>query len=385
MANAWCINAYNCDWCLIQTLWTLDSANIWVWVQVCVPDPLDDKRLDYIKYTDKCWNTCCITWENELLIYATQWVIKNLTLTNNDTNEVVNVKRTDIFWSNRKKTVVRYKTWWYPTSITDWTLAVEELVQNQYQSSWYNVSWLSDWTTYYFSAFAVAQDDTIIDMQSSSITTSFDWSPTSNTVAYYKLDSANTVNDLSSNNYTLTNLNWTVFWNYQWVSCAYFNNSPSWDTNVWLYTTAFWIQTNMTVWLRFYQISHANTWSAQFQFWTWSRWYVLWTWINTAWEVCLWARASPESIVSVWNQYLWARHRMCMTKSWTNCTLFIDNVQITTLSFSRSVPNRFNIWAQPTDASDLYWYLSRVIVENVARTQQNRTDYYNRTKKYFWL
>jgi len=173
MANAWCINAYNCDWCLIQTLWTLDSANIWVWVQFCAPDPLDDKRLDYIKYTDKCWNTCCITWENELLIYATQWVIKNLTLTNDDANEVVNVKRTDLFWSNRKKTVVRYKTWWYPTSITDWTLAVEELVQNQYQSSWYNVSWLSDWTTYYFTAFAVAQDDTIIVVQSWSITPDF--------------------------------------------------------------------------------------------------------------------------------------------------------------------------------------------------------------------
>jgi len=173
MANAWCINAYNCDWCLIQTLWTLDSANIWVWVQFCAPDPLDDKRLDYIKYTDKCWNTCCLSWENEILIYATQWTLKNLTLTNDDTNEVVNVKRTDVFWSNRKKTVVRYKTWWYPTSITDWTLAVEELVQNQYQSSWYNVSWLSDATTYYFSVFAVAQDDTIIVVQSSNITTDF--------------------------------------------------------------------------------------------------------------------------------------------------------------------------------------------------------------------
>jgi len=175
MANAWCINAISCDWCLIQTLQQLDSSNIWVWVQFTAPNPLDDKRLDYIKYTDKNWNTCCLSWENEILIYATNWTIKNLTLTNDDTNEVVNVKRNDIFWSNRKKTVVRYKTWWYPTSITDWTLAVEELVQNQYASTWYNVSWLSDWTTYYFSAFAVAQDDTIIDMQSKNITTDFFW------------------------------------------------------------------------------------------------------------------------------------------------------------------------------------------------------------------
>lgn len=173
MANAWCINAIWFDWTLIQTLQQLDSSNIWVWVQFTAPDPLDDKRLDYIKYTDKNWNTCCLTWENEILIYATNWTIKNLTLTNDDANEVVNVKRSDVFWSNRKKTVVRYKTWWYPTSITDWTLAVEELVQNQYSSSWFNVEWLEDWTTYYFSAFAVAQDDTIIVMQTNSITTDF--------------------------------------------------------------------------------------------------------------------------------------------------------------------------------------------------------------------
>lgn len=175
MANAWCINAISCDWCLIQTLQNLDSSNIWVWVQFTAPDPLDDKRLDYIKYTDKCWNVCCLTNENEILIYATQWVIKNFTLTNDDANEVVNVKRNDIFWSNWKKTVVRYKTWSFPTSITDWTLAVEETTMNQYSSTWYNVSWLSDWTTYYFSAFAVAQDDTIIDMQSKQITTDFFW------------------------------------------------------------------------------------------------------------------------------------------------------------------------------------------------------------------
>lgn len=173
MANAWCINAIWFDWCFIQTLQNLDSACIWVWVQFTAPNPLDDKRFDYIKYTDKCWNTCCLTWENEILIYATNWVIKNLTLTNDDANEVVNVKRNDIFWSNWKKTVVRYKTWWYPTSITDWTLAVEELVQNQYSSSWYNVSWLSDATTYYFSVFAVAQDDTIIVVQTWTVETDF--------------------------------------------------------------------------------------------------------------------------------------------------------------------------------------------------------------------
>ena len=173
MANAWCINAISYQWCFIQTLQNLDSACIWVWVQFTAPDPFGDKCLDYIKYTDKCGCTCCLTNENEILIYTTQWVIKNFTLTNDDTNDVVNVKRSDIFWSNWNKTIVRYKTWSFPVSITDWTLAVEETTMNQYASSWYNVSWLADETTYYFSAFAIDNNSNVINSQQASIRTSF--------------------------------------------------------------------------------------------------------------------------------------------------------------------------------------------------------------------
>lgn len=183
MANAWCINAISCDWCLIQTLQNLDSSNIWVWVQYTAPDPLGDKRLDYIKYTDKCGCTCCLTNENEILIYATQWVIKTLTLTNDDTNEKVIVKRSEIFWSNRTKTIVRYKTWWYPTSITDWTLAVQETTQNQYSTNWYGVSWLTSWTQYYFTAFAVDWNNNLIDLKNATITPEF-WRRIINWISY---------------------------------------------------------------------------------------------------------------------------------------------------------------------------------------------------------
>lgn len=173
MANAGCINAIWFDWTYLRTLDTLDSANIGVGVQYCIPAPLDDKRLDYIKYTDKCGCTCCITGENEILVYATNWVIKNFTLTNDDDNEVVNVKWTDLFWSNWKKTIVRYKTWSYPTNISDWTLAVQETIQNQYSVNWYNVSWLADWTTYYFTAFAVDSNNNVIASQNKTVTTNF--------------------------------------------------------------------------------------------------------------------------------------------------------------------------------------------------------------------
>ena len=234
MANAWCINAIWFDWTLIQTLQQLDSANIWVWVQYTAPSPLDDKRLDYIKYTDKCWNTCCITWENELLIYATQWVIKNLTLTNDDTNEVVNVKRTDLFWSNWKKTVVRYKTWSFPTSVTDWTLAVEETTMNQYSSTWFDVSWLDDATTYYFSAFAVAQDDTIIVVQSDSVETNFYPRHISSTTLWLRRLEWD-CKDSSSNHYDWTPTDVTYTTLSSWLKVATFNWSSSFVLTPWVW------------------------------------------------------------------------------------------------------------------------------------------------------
>ena len=173
MAVAWCINAYDCSWNLIRTLEQLQSSNIGVWVQYTAPNPLDDKKINYIKYTDKCGCTCTLSWENEILIYSTNWVIKNLSLTNDDTNERVIVKWNDIFGSNWLKTVVRYKTGSAPTSLTDWTLAVEETTKNQYATNGYWVSWLSDDTTYYFSVFGVDTDGTVINVQSKAITTSF--------------------------------------------------------------------------------------------------------------------------------------------------------------------------------------------------------------------
>lgn len=384
MANAWCINAIWFDWTLIQTLQQLDSANIWVWIQYTAPSPLDDKRLDYIKYTDKCWNTCCITWENELLIYATQWVIKNLTLTNDDTNEVVNVKRTDLFWSNRKKTVVRYKTWWYPTSITDWTLAVEELVQNQYQSSWYNVSWLSDWTTYYFTAFAVAQDDTIIVVQSNSITTDFDRSPTSDTLAYYRFNSNITDKSWMS---TPTSY-WTLaYQTYTWTTWILFNNSTS------TYLTLSWIQsidsTNFTISFRVYFLKTGEQIIVE-----------RWTAQSTNRELHIICRdTSKLSMWFYWNDCdsnviatTWVRYNITCTynssskaqKVYINWSLSWSHTWSWTPSFWTWV---FYIWWRHVWANTLplYWVMSRLIIEKKERSASDTSTYVNKFKSQYWL
>lgn len=42
-----------------------------------------------------------------------------------------------------------------PTDSTDWTLVVTETVRDTYSVSWYNDTWLTNGTTYYYAAFAV--------------------------------------------------------------------------------------------------------------------------------------------------------------------------------------------------------------------------------------
>ena len=65
----------------------------------------------------------------------------------------------------------------YPTTPTDGTLLVEETVKNTYETNPCVLSGALDGTTYYFSAFALDTDDTIIDVQTNSITTDFGWRP----------------------------------------------------------------------------------------------------------------------------------------------------------------------------------------------------------------
>lgn len=54
-------------------------------------------------------------------------------------------------WSNTK--LVR-KAWSEPTSVSDGTVLVTSTTRNQYQSTWYDDTWLTAWTTYYYRAFA---------------------------------------------------------------------------------------------------------------------------------------------------------------------------------------------------------------------------------------
>lgn len=104
--------------------------------------------------------------------------IQNFNLENDEDNEAILISWKDPSFkpSNPQqwaKTVVRYSTSNYPTTPTDWTLAVEETTKDQYETTPYSLTGVLDETTYYFSIFALDQNNTIIDVQSNSITVEF--------------------------------------------------------------------------------------------------------------------------------------------------------------------------------------------------------------------
>lgn len=400
MANAGCINAIWFDWTYLRTLETLDSANIGVGVQYCIPAPLDDKRLDYIKYTDKCGCTCCITGENEILVYATNWVIKNFTLTNDDTNEVVNVKWNDLFGSNRAYTMVRYKTGSYPTSITDWTLAVKETTQNQYSTSWYNVSGLTDWTTYYFTAFAVSQDGTIIVVQNKTVTTDFfprvisdttlwlwrlnwdandsstnwyNWTPTD--ITYTTLSSWLKVATLNwSSSYILTPNVWALDFNW---SCMFFVRPHNFASHPWYVSK--WTATSTRNLLQLWTLRSDQTYSWAPAFWfywddfnMWSSW-VLST--NTRYMLLFTYNYSTRARV-IYRFASWWVSSTSNTASWQY------SLWTWWLYFWRRAI-ALTSWENPAQCQNCD--LSNIIFEKKIISQSDAQTYFNRIKSKYWL
>ena len=412
MAVAWCINAYDCSWNLIRTLEQLQSSNIGVWVQYTAPNPLDDKKIDYIKYTDKCGYTCTLSWENEILIYSTNWVIKNLSLTNDDTNEKVIVKWTDLFGSNRAKTVVRYKTWSYPSSPTDWTLAVEETTQNQYQTNWYWVSWLTDWTTYYFSVFALDWDGKTINVQSMSITVEFWRVPNSDTILFIKWNWD--ITDYSQNHLSTywswtasysTLSNWRKVLNFDWNNIVY-SEKLNWtilSTSMVNFTVHIWVKSK----------NWYNTWDASFWGWMWrsqssssttDRRWAKWqrdSWASTFYIIYWPSSSSRESNTSYYISYsntdFWL---YSFTINWRTVKLYKNWSLVSTWTWSYNIrwcnswsdtSTHFSLWGITSSSSWTVapWQQVPCYIWESAFLKKTETDaevlnFYNKTKKHYW-
>ena len=208
------------------------------------------------------------------------------------------------------------------------------------------------------------------------------WSPWSNTIAYYPLNSTTTVNDRSGNGYNWT-LNWTItfgswLW---WVDCAYF----SW--NSWSY-----IQVAHNTKLATNTVTY-SMWIASKDY-NWNRWiiykwafnggnwiYSLSNYTNINWRI--WDTSHSYTAFS-WND-VWTY--LTVTYDWTswnvykNWTLLWSFNQSATISWDT---NPLYIWAYRSSSYCFYWYISNLIVEDKVRTADEIAKYYDQTKKRYW-
>lgn len=217
------------------------------------------------------------------------------------------------------------------------------------------------------------------------------WSPSSDTLAYYPLNSTSTLNDMSWNNYTLTN-SWSVaFGVNQWVDCAWFTSwwSSSWSR--WLYRTSDTMitpqSTDLTfhVWLykwsetMYYNpriIGRYNSSGAIFTYASRSK-------ISTADSTTYWI--TPVE----WAWFLFSCVYKYSDKTWAYyLNGAYQNIQTnsTPSSYSNAwivLGTRDNLWTWYWDKWS--WWMSEVIIEKKIRTAEDIANYYERKKADYWL
>jgi len=225
------------------------------------------------------------------------------------------------------------------------------------------------------------------------------WKPWANTIAYYPLTSTSTTSDMSWNWYTLSK-SWsgnTAFWNYWWISCLYIEKSATYYSaittvsasggltmNIWYYSlntpqydNAGIIWTNNTNPVttndnRCVSIIHANG-RPNNKYWI--VWYVDDS-LNTT------------TTTTTYNITNWSWHNLCFTFVGTTWILYVDWVQIWTLTKTMwyDQQNYLCISKKTKDYDrSIRWYVSNAIFESKTRTVQEVSDYYNKTKSNYWL
>ena len=309
--------------------------------------------------------------------------IQSFNLVNDEDNEAILISWKDPSFkpSNPQqwaKTVVRYSTSNYPTTPTDWTLAVEETTRDQYETTPYSLTGVLDETTYYFTAFAIDQNNNIIDSQTLSITTDFWWHVTPNTLAYYKLETDG--NDYSWNWRNLTNVWFSFSWWFAVFSWSQYWNVPS---ITWYRTVNFWANAEYKyiTWLVI-SWSTTNPPAYIFQIFTnkvdcwWSGW---------------WNFNSDYFYWSSWNISWWEWHMFTAVQTNYNYSsgdyieLYKDWVKFATISehtFNFAITR---LWEYAWSGYNYKWKLSQLIIEDKMWTQTEILKYYNKTKALYWL
>ena len=212
------------------------------------------------------------------------------------------------------------------------------------------------------------------------------WKPWANTVAYYPLNSD--TQDYSGNNRHLTG-SWTYSWNMiTSTSTLYYNwLSLFWQDYGWDFTFSFYADLDVSssdaamVMIRDSAARPSVSIGLSWTGWT----ETVYKWYNQSWSGRYWS--------SSWNFTKAGTHCFHLVRGWNTVTMYMDWVSKWSISFS------WYVWAWNSNSEywPKFWYapnsltthrtvrIWNVILENKARTAQEITDYYNRSKKNYGL
>lgn len=273
-----------------------------------------------------------------------------------------------------RPTISGYWPWNYYSSSTF-------IITSEGEPWWYNSStsnlwwWVSQWT------YTLQKDVKRVMLGSTQVRPK-GWQPWANTIAYYPLTSD--FNDQSWNGYNLIN-NGGVISNVWWIDCGYYNGSSyslitSWPSLSNTRTISCWrrpASTSNVMWIvvTWDRDNAPNIWGLQQSSWEirWSERYTLNQSVNS------WVT------VTVNNWY----YLVTTINNGTTAKIYVNwNLKNT---ITRSTPiiawTNIGIWIKsgPNYSEKAIGYVSNAIIESVAWTDQEISDYYNQTKANYWI
>ena len=217
------------------------------------------------------------------------------------------------------------------------------------------------------------------------------WTPWSNTLAYYPLNSTTTVNDQSWNGRNLTNNNSVTFGTYHWVDCADFN---SYGDTLYNYSASWlpsWkVALTVSVWV-YYSSVRSGYWEALFSIWNTNHHAFVAT--KDSGNNKLSVTDYGDSIYTSFTPSTWQWRNMVFTAEADSNTwkVYINGVEQTT---SWAVSNY--AWLSGTNfrINGFFWdnswlwiigNMSEFIFENKTWNATQVADYYNSTKSNYWI
>ena len=231
---------------------------------------------------------------------------------------------------------------------------------------------------------------TIIIVQSSSITTDFWRHPSANTLARYKLDWD--LLDRSWNWYNWTRSVWTPKYSQlsSWLKVAEFswNWSRVETTFTWTpKTISAWIYKSTTLWDPKQDNWKQIMWQNSADNWNWWIFRVCNNTTRPYWSMFQNWQMPNDVVYKQWNYFDKWQNFVCIV-NWNTTKFYINNVLVWTLNKAISVQRSLRMWLAPYDSwwdLTLYWYISNIIIENVARTDEDRNKYFNKMKSLYWV